>query len=273
MPGSRHGRAVVALAVVACLVVFGTAGFAAVVAVSGGSPSADRTSDGLADPLNPRQTGGALPDPAFPSAQAGVFADDNAYFEVPGYQVGWLKPSGTGGSVVFWDVADGQRVSIEGAALYGIGVCGKSRVTGYAGIPAVADTRTAEPDAADDQTDPATVGRDVVTTYARAVGYNERTGEQAEVPEPTQEDWTLADGTPAVFTVVTVDLPPGGHRCDPKQSEVAGVTFDSGERLVTLLVGRDLDYADVVTKADREDRPPVDEETRDGILRSARPLS
>lgn len=264
VPVSRSGGVTVALAVVACLVVFGTAGLAAVVAVSGGSTTGTEETEGPLDPLNPTQTGSDLPDPAFPSAQYGDFRDYGAYFEVPGYDVGWVAPSGPDGNKVYWDLEGGKRLSIKGAGAYGLGVCREGRITGFAGIPRPTED---QPD------DPRQAGLEVVSTYADAVGYNDKTGGQVEVSEPDQEDWTLSDGTPAVFTAVVVDIPPGGEKCNPKQTELAAVTFESGDRFVTLLVGRDLDFPKKVERAERERRPLIDVETRDKILRSARPLS
>lgn len=253
------------LAGVAVLAVLGTATTAALVAVGGDSPDpspASQSSPG--DPLNPSQTGGDVPDPAFPEAQVAEYVRFNARFEVPSWNVGWTEPKGGFAETVYWDVGHGERLELKGPAVYGANLCRDGSVLGFAAMP--------EP-VADDGQSLEEVGADVLTPYAEAASYDAKTDSTGDIAAPEAEEVTLIDGTPGVITRVTIDVPADDtNPCNPKEMEFNAVTFDSGDYLATLIVGRDLDFADEVKPLERRRRPLVTEDQRDRILYSARPI-
>lgn len=265
--GSR-GVLTPAMAGVAVLAVVGTASFSAVVAVAG-DPESQSDPPGAGDPLNPTQTGAAVPGEAFPRSQVGTFSKQNVRFEVPELGSGWASPAA---SVIYWDLADG-RVILREQAPYGAGFCRDSGLLGFAG--------PLEPEADEGQS-LEEAGLDTMRPWAIAIGSPQEKSTKdppvvdppTEGPEPEveQESIMLSDGTEAVLTVMTIDIAGGGSRCSPEQSELAGVTLDVGDDLVTVVVNRDLDYAPRIRPADRRERPLIDVRTRDTILSSVRPL-
>lgn len=265
---SSRGLLTQAMAAVAVLAVFGTATFSAVVAVAG-DPEPQRDPSGSGDPLNPTQTGAAVPGEAFPRSQVGTFPKQDIRFEVPELDNGWASP---GASIIYWDLADGRAILREQAP-YGAGFCRDSGLLGFAGpLDPVSDDGQSLEEA----------GLDSMRPWANAIGSSQDAVEKdppvidppAEGPEPEtdQESITLSDGTDAVLTVMTIDVPDTGSRCSPERSELAGVTLDVGDDLVTVVVNRDLDYAPHVRPAERRERPLIDVQTRDTILSSVRPL-
>jgi hypothetical protein len=265
MAGPDLGAVPMVLAGVAVLAVLGTATTAAVVAVGGDSPerpAASQTSPG--DPLNPSQTGGDVPDPAFPEAQVGDYAQYNARFEVPSSNVGWTEPRDGFAGTVYWELGQGERLVLKGPAVYGANLCRDGSLLAFAGMPKPI---------VDDGQALSEVGYDVLTPYAEAAGYNLKTDTIGDISPPQVEEVTLTDGTPGVITRVTISVPPGENRCNPKEMELNAVSFDSGDYLVTILLGRDLDFPDAVKPRERRRRPLVTEDQRDRILYSARPLA
>jgi len=85
--------------------------------------------------------------------------------------------------------------------------------------------------------DPKAAAEDAVLAWARSYNHNSA-GVEAAFTDPVTRDVTLADGSEATRSWVSIDMSVFSGTCLPERAEVAVTTVARGEQLVSLVQGR-----------------------------------